>query len=1194
MSSDIDALKAALRAQAETLLVELFGEPTQRMAREWRWGSKGSASYRLDRGTFWSFEADQGGSLLDTIMFANSCSFPQAVTWARAWLGDDATARPKPSPRKGPTFDASAEQQLASSEASTLWRAGRSINGTAAARYLQGRAIDGWPVDSVRLIGGQDVARIAWRWWRYPALMFPLTNDVGTVTAVQLVALTDQGEAVPHWEHGGKIKMVRGVARGSALRLPGNASGPLMLAEGPETALSIWLATGYETWANMGSIARAPLDGVPLSRTVVVCRDDDPRSALTKDGGHTAPKLSPSLKTLKDAVRKWRKQGRRVVEAQPWRLSRGDKSDFNDLLRRGGVEAVRKGIEATLHPREIAEGEGPAAAGASLARAVDDAIGGLLAPSAYYGDGPFPQFRVIQATLGLGKSEIALRALLKVIAKGHRVIVSAPSHALAEDLARRFQEMSVASGSNATVRVWRGRKRPDPVDSDQTMCRDLDAVALAHKAKMSAFDTVCPDCKHRVACPYLDQQDATADLWVVPHALLFSDRPKAMAGAAILVIDEDFAMQGLEGVEGPPDLVHVDRLQSDVTAGHGDAKQSADLNAELGPIRKHLLKALEGQLATERGEPLQRASLVAAGLTQELTQQAATASAKRLIMRLDKRDQATRALKAQALQRVAAVNSEAVREISLWRRVGELLADEAAIASGRIMLVETDAGRALRLYGVKPIGKGWRDMPALHLDATADMDLIRLRVPHATVEARIEAVEPYVSVHQVVGKAFGKTALKGTALDDARQFIVSLAVEHGGHWLAIANKDAAGALRKVMPEYVSLAHWGSIRGLDTYGDVEGIVTVGRWGVPPNDAGRLAGILTGRAVPDVKGWYPVEAVTINAADGKIHTMDVDRHPDPLAEAVRRSIVEAELLQAIGRGRGVRRGPGNPLTVYVLGNVLLPLPLATIREWEPVNRDAAMMADFGAVLSSPTDAGRLLGQDAETARKARQRCGTGPDKYYLYGHVPDLRCGHRVGFVRYKVEAPGRREQFMAYDTERIRRPGKWLAARVGAPVTLTAHHTPNGTRGRFFSSLVTCQITGQMNFRFAPEPRWEAEPSDDDSGNMLQGNMNLDEVSMTAEEAFAILVDAVPGDLDECADILARGAEAQGVSMSEVYEWARIGLEAWGLSQDESTDPERLEMYRRLAEACLDRLDGLVALGGQLAHAQPKGSLQCVN
>jgi hypothetical protein len=182
-ADNLDKLKADLRDNAESLLPALFGEPSSRSRREWRWGSKGSVSFRFDRGSFSNFETDQRGSLLDAVMFATGCSFPAAIEWARAWLGENPPT-PRPAARPRPTFDADAEKITATDEARSLWRDGRSIHGTAAEKYLQGRAITGWPADAVRFIGPREVSRICtrtdgetrkgWDWWRWPALMFPL------------------------------------------------------------------------------------------------------------------------------------------------------------------------------------------------------------------------------------------------------------------------------------------------------------------------------------------------------------------------------------------------------------------------------------------------------------------------------------------------------------------------------------------------------------------------------------------------------------------------------------------------------------------------------------------------------------------------------------------------------------------------------------------------------------------------------------------------------------------------------------------------------------------------------------------------------------------------------------------------------------------------------------------------------------
>ena len=93
---DLDSLKAGLDKNSETLLTELFGEPSSRTKREWRWGNKGSVSVRFNSGRalFYSFEGEGGGTLLDAIAYAIGCDFPGAIEWARRWLGDDNRPRP--------------------------------------------------------------------------------------------------------------------------------------------------------------------------------------------------------------------------------------------------------------------------------------------------------------------------------------------------------------------------------------------------------------------------------------------------------------------------------------------------------------------------------------------------------------------------------------------------------------------------------------------------------------------------------------------------------------------------------------------------------------------------------------------------------------------------------------------------------------------------------------------------------------------------------------------------------------------------------------------------------------------------------------------------------------------------------------------------------------------------------------------
>jgi hypothetical protein len=306
-AGDLEELKRALADNAEGLFIDLFGEPTSRTRREWRANSKGSISVFLKKEPeFYSFEAERGGGLLQAIMFALNLDLGRAIEWAKGWLGGERTrAPPLPKPPRTLGTDNDVGESIAAARA--LWTADRSIAGTAAERYLRARGIGCWPAESVRFIGARDVARAPkMHWWSRPAVMFAATDTAGSVRAVQLVALNDDGSPALDGD-GRKIKRTRGSMADTAVRLPGDPNGPLMLCEGPETALSVWMALrergggGYETWANLGSIAKAPLDSVSLDRLIVVCRDDDRRDAQSRQS------LRKKIKTWRRGAEQFRK-----------------------------------------------------------------------------------------------------------------------------------------------------------------------------------------------------------------------------------------------------------------------------------------------------------------------------------------------------------------------------------------------------------------------------------------------------------------------------------------------------------------------------------------------------------------------------------------------------------------------------------------------------------------------------------------------------------------------------------------------------------------------------------------------------------------------------------------------------------------------------------------------------------------------
>ena len=78
---------------------------------------------------------------------------------------------------------------------------------------------------------------------------------------------------------------------------------------------------------------------VPLERTIINCRDDEPCH-------------SPSRKALRVQIKKWRREGATVLETSSNIRSPSNKSDLNDLLQAERSAAVAKIIKRILAQSE--------------------------------------------------------------------------------------------------------------------------------------------------------------------------------------------------------------------------------------------------------------------------------------------------------------------------------------------------------------------------------------------------------------------------------------------------------------------------------------------------------------------------------------------------------------------------------------------------------------------------------------------------------------------------------------------------------------------------------------------------------------------------------------------------------------------------------------------------------------------------
>jgi hypothetical protein len=191
----------------------------------------------------------------------------------------------------------------------------------------------------------------------------------------------------------------------------------------------------------------------------------------------------------------------------------------------------------------------------------------------------------------------------------------------------------------------------------------------------------------------------------------------------------------------------------------------------------------------------------------------------------------------------------------------------------------------------------------------------------------------------------------------------------GGKGLVITYKGIEDQFRR---DGTDVAHYGAIAGRDIWGDVNTEVIVGRNLPPPDAIEQAAAALTGE--PIVLGGNPMAEKVVNINGRGIKTRV---YKNPHAEMVRMAKVNSELIQSIGRVRGIRRTADNPVEVFmVLHDTVVPGlrvdEVIRFQEAEPGRMDE--MIRRGRIPASPSAAAKMhpdLFPTGEVARAADSR-------------------------------------------------------------------------------------------------------------------------------------------------------------------------------------------------------------------------------
>ena len=629
-----------------------------------------------------------------------------------------------------------------------------------------------------------------------------------------------------------------------------------------------------------------------------------------------------------------------------WTCDRQREKAEAEQAQRAAAEAV----PPTFPDRGVSLAEGQRLA----AEAVDRFADRLRA-----GEAPEMLLRV---TVGSGKTAAAVAGAMQLLeaaregggnsGAGNGLIVLVPRHDLGGEIVERLR----AAHPGRAIATWRGMDAADPEQPGRKMCLDPALPRAAGEAGLAAGD-VCVACPLNTSCGYRRQRTQRADIWIAAHQVAFQSKPRPLPAAGVVVVDEGFWPAAVVGQNGttPPQLA-LSALEDLRTVPM--APQDRERLLYLRDKARRVL------VAHEAGG-VRREAFVAAGMTGAMAKEWEQLEwGQKPRVQLAK-DMAREAI-VERLRDAAELGFTRLRPL-LAKYIAELLESDAARSVNIACAPDADLGRN---QGTGPaVGCAWReefadwiaDAPKLFLDATTAPEVLRAWAPSLEV-TEIEVEAPQQHVRQVVGREFGRAFFTQNSANVGRLadlVVVELTEAGAGDVLVVAQKAVEARLREelrrrlgdVLPDRLHLAHHGAVTGMDHWRDVARVVVVGRPAVNRLDGERLAEIIAGGPVGRVQdgegALWPMVQAGIRRPDGTGTPIEQPRHPDPLVEALRWSLTEGAVIQAIGRARGVRRTA--PVHVTLLCSLALPVTVQEVQNWEEALPDRLMVAAAEAALT-----------------------------------------------------------------------------------------------------------------------------------------------------------------------------------------------------------------------------------------------------
>jgi len=578
----------------------------------------------------------------------------------------------------------------------------------------------------------------------------------------------------------------------------------------------------------------------------------------------------------------------------------------------------------------------------------------------------------IITSTGAGKTR-SVRSILKDIAKrgGNGTIVMFIADL---KLAKEQQAELRAALPHLNIELYLGISQPDPTSPNHKMCRrhradDLVSRGIPIKSlcgsKQSGYCQHHANASAATPCAYSQQTLKTPDIWICTHVMLFNKSPEFFGPTTLKVIDESFFRSAYSSHLS----IEVDEIENKTRYRKG----SHLLNLAYH-VCNHIRNMPDGHL--------------------DVSALSAYAD-NRLISALDTVAKVSVNLQPSSTNQEIDIaidqykGSQSYALAMFWSSLA-LLA-RMHIGHTPFLVKKTDSGKTIiELPHFSHPHKSW-ESPTVLLDSTMPVEVNKKFFKNLEVD-RIDTQTSHTRYIQITDSLLSKTQFTRTPSTYHRVLeIVSVVARqipdaHPTKILLACSKTVEAKLQQIgLPAKCETIHYGAVTGSNKYSDVPCILVVGRIEIPIIQAELQAALLDERPLDvPAKNYYPQRQVIV-----KDQTLPAYYHPDPLTEEIRRHWNEGQILQAIGRGRAIRRTVQKPLDVILLTNVPLPIEeqYLTLTKWKDIQQTMleVLLAKHDIVPLGSGELMRTFPNLFDTKDKARTAIKAVTDRYPELGQI-----------------------------------------------------------------------------------------------------------------------------------------------------------------------------------------------------------------